>query len=88
MSHLPIVTLSKTFHRNENQLLIEFKHDWVLIDVVKHLPKAKWSASLKSWYIKNNPENLKLIYAVFKNHAYVDGSQLYLYQYSNFYLMH
>jgi len=77
MSHLPIVTLSKTFHRNENQLLIEFKHDWVLIDVVKHLPKAKWSASLKSWYIKNNPENLKLIYAVFKNHAYVDGSQLF-----------
>lgn len=77
MSNLPIITLSKTFHRNHNQILIAFKHDWALIDVVKHLPKVHWSASLKSWYIKNNPENLKLIYAVFKNHAYVDGSQLF-----------
>lgn len=77
MSNLPTITLSKTFHRNENQILIKFKHDWALIDVVKHLPKAKWSASLKSWYITNNPEHLKLIYAVFKNHAYVDGSQLF-----------
>lgn len=47
------------------------------VNLVKHLPKAHWSASLKSWYIINNPENLKLIYAVFKNHAYVDGSQLF-----------
>jgi site-specific recombinase XerD len=77
MSNLPIVTLSKKRHRNENQILIGFKHDWVLIDVVKHLPKATWSATLKSWYLKNNPENLRLIYAVFKNHAYIDNSKLF-----------
>lgn len=77
MSNLPIVTLSKKLHRKENQILIGFKHDWVLIDVVKHLPAAKWSASLKSWYIKNNPENLKLLYAVFKDHATVDSSQIF-----------
>jgi len=77
MPNLPIVTLSKKYHRKENQILIGFNHDWVLIDVVKHLPKAKWSATLKSWYIKNNPENLKLIYSVFKGHAYVNGNQLF-----------
>ena len=83
MSNLPIVTLSKKFHRNENQILIGFHHDWVLIDVVKHLTKAKWSSTLKSWYIKNNPENLKLIYAVFKEHAYINNSQLFNKPYKN-----
>jgi len=77
MSNLPIITLSKAYHRKENQLLIGFKHDWLLIDVVKHLPEAKWSASKKSWYIKNNPENLRQILAVFKGHAYVDTSLLF-----------
>jgi len=77
MSNLPIVTLSKAYHRKEHQILLGFNHDWVLIDVVKHIPKAKWSATLKSWYIKNNPENLKLVYSVFKQHAQIDGSQLF-----------
>ena len=77
MSNLPIVTLSKAYHRKEHQILLGFNHDWVLIDVVKHIPKAKWSATLKSWYIKNNPENLKLVYSVFKQHAQINGSQLF-----------
>ncbi len=77
MSNLPIVTLSKKYHRNENQLLIGFNHDWALINVVKLLPTVLWSATLKSWYIKNNDENLNLIHSVFKNHAQVDGSQLF-----------
>jgi len=77
MSNLPIVTLSKATHRKENQIFIGFKHDWVLIDVVKHLPKAKWSATLKSWYIKKRPENLNQIYAVFKGHAQIDNSLLF-----------
>ncbi|PNQ74051.1 integrase [Hanstruepera neustonica] len=77
MSNLPIVTLSKANHRKEHQILIEFKHDWVLIDVVKHLPQARWSATLKSWYIKNTPNNLKKIYDVFKGHAHVNSDHLF-----------
>lgn len=77
MSNLPIVTLSRKNHRKENQILIGFNHYWVLIDVVKHLPKAKWSATLKSWYVKNTPENLKLIYSVFKGHAQINGNSLF-----------
>lgn len=77
MSNLPIVTLSRAEHRNENQVLIGFKHDWALIDVVKHLPNAKWSATLKSWYVKNTAENLRSIYSVFKGHAIIDGQSLF-----------
>lgn len=77
MGQLPIITLSKKHHRDENQILIGFKHDWALINVVKHIPNAKWSATMKSWYVKNTPKNLKLIYSVFKNHAYIDNSRLF-----------
>ena len=77
MTHLPIVTLSKKKHRNEHQILIGFKYDGALIEVVRLLPKATWSSTLKSWYIKNNPENLKAIYAVFKNHAHINNSPLF-----------
>ena len=77
MEHLPIVTLSKKIHRNENQILIGFKHDWALINIVKHIPNAKWSATLKSWYVKNHPKNLKLIYSVFKGHAHIENGALF-----------
>jgi site-specific recombinase XerD len=77
MSNLPVITLSKGYHRKANQIFIGFKHDWTLIDVVKHLPMAKWSATKKSWYIKNSPQNLKQIYAVFKGHALINSSELF-----------
>ncbi|WP_347923689.1 site-specific integrase [Pontimicrobium sp. SW4] len=77
MSRLPILTLSKVIHRKQNQILISFKHNWSLINVVKHLPNAKWSTTLKSWYIKNNSENLKQIYSIFKGHAYIDNRLLF-----------
>jgi site-specific recombinase XerD len=76
MNSLPIITLTKGVHRNEHQIFIGFKHDWALINVVKHIPNAKWSATNKSWYVKNNSENLNKIMTVFKGHAYVDTSQI------------
>lgn len=77
MSYLPIITLTRARHRNANQILIGFKHDWALIDVVKHIPYAKWSKTLKSWYVENNAKNLQLIYGVFKGHAEVNSSGLF-----------
>jgi hypothetical protein len=48
MSSLPIISLRIGVHRKEKQIFIGFKHDWALINVVKHIPNAKWSATLKS----------------------------------------
>ncbi|MEZ4796778.1 MAG: site-specific integrase [Flavobacteriaceae bacterium] len=73
MSQLPIIMLSKGIHRREDQIFIRFKHDWTLINVVKHISNAKWSATHKSWYVKNNRENLKRIFSTFKGRAYVDS---------------
>ena len=76
MENLPVITLSKKHHRNENQILIGFKYNATLITLVKQLSECRWSTKLKSWYIKNNPENLKLIFLVFKNSATINTSQL------------
>lgn len=77
MSKLPVITLSKTFHRGHNQILISFERNFFLKTLVKQLPNPKWSATLKSWYIPNNPKNLKHIYATFKGHAHIDSSLLF-----------
>ena len=77
MSSLPIISLSKGVHRKEKQIFIGFKHDWALINVVKHIPNVNWIATLKSWYVKNNPENLSQIMWVFKDKANVDTSQIF-----------
>lgn len=76
MSNLPIVTLKRAVHRKENQILIGFKYDWNLIDVVKRLPQAKWSNTLKSWLVEDTNENLAKIYTLFKNKAEFDDSLL------------
>ena len=76
MNNLPIITLSTKVHRNEHQLLIGFKHDRAFIEIVKHLPGAKWSATLKSWYMKNTPEHLEQLNTVFKGLAFIDSGKL------------
>lgn len=69
MSTIPTVTLSNRFHRNDDQILIDFRHNSALITRIKLLSNSIWSSSLKSWYIKNTSENLELIYSVLENHA-------------------
>ena len=77
MSKLPLITLSKKFHRNEHQILIEFDYNLILINIVKQISYTKWSSSLKSWYIRNNPNNLKSLFSAFKEHAYINSQNLY-----------
>ncbi len=76
MSNLPIVTLTRAVHRKENQILIGFKYNGVLIDVVRRMPQAKWSNTLKSWHVDDTNENLAEIYTLFKNKAEFDDNLL------------
>ena len=41
MSKLPLITLSKKFHRNEHQILIEFDYNLILINIVKQILDSK-----------------------------------------------
>ena len=77
MAHLPTIVLKSKFHNNSNQILIQFDYNEALIKLARTLPDAVWSKTFKSWFIKNNPSNLKLIFSVFKNHAYVNSKPLF-----------
>ncbi|WP_242082862.1 tyrosine-type recombinase/integrase [Aestuariivivens sediminis] len=76
MNRLPHVILTKAIRRDEHQILIGFKHDQPLITWLKSLPEARWSATLKSWYIKDKPTHLTAIHAILKGRARVDDSKL------------
>jgi integrase/recombinase XerD len=77
MKELPIVTLKRVRHRSENQICLEFDYNEDLILIAKTSLCATWSMTLKCWYIKNNPKNLKLIFSVFKGNAFIDSSALF-----------
>ena len=76
MSQLPIVTLSQKRHRKENQILMDFDFNRTLIKAAKQIPGARWSATHKKWYVKDNPQNLKTIFNVFKELAIVNSKTL------------
>lgn len=77
MAALPTVTLQSKLHKDSNQIFIGFAYNETLISLVRTLPTAVWSRTLRSWHVKNNPEHLKLIFSVFKYHAYVDAKLLF-----------
>ncbi|MGB6267613.1 MAG: tyrosine-type recombinase/integrase [Olleya sp.] len=77
MFTLPIVTLSPSYYKKNHQVKIGFKYNEDLIAILRDVPKAIWSRTLKSWYIKNTPENLQLLFKVFKGHANVDAKAIF-----------
>ena len=63
------ITLKHLHHRNEHQIGLYFSYNTVLIETVKKIHGARWSRSNKCWYVKNNPDNLKKIFEVFRGKA-------------------
>ncbi len=74
---MPLVTLAPKHHRKEHQITINFKYNTDLIAIIKDMPKARWSKNLKTWYIKNTPENLKLIFKLFKGKTKINAEALF-----------
>jgi len=65
MNKFPAITLSDFTHRNSPQIKISFPYNKELVNLVKSISGARWSASNKCWYIALNKNNLnKLINAL------------------------
>jgi len=58
-------------HRGNKQLLVKFDKDFELQAIVKKIPGALWSQTHVSWYVADTPENLELIFRLFKDVAEV-----------------
>jgi len=77
MIKLPVITLKKAFHKGNHQILIQFYYNESLIALTRKLNGALWSATKKSWYVKNTPENLKAIYVLYNGKAVIDRQYLF-----------
>ena len=73
MSVLPLVTLDRKFHRKTHQITINFKYNAAIISILRGIPEITWSQNLKTWYIKNTPEHLKLVLELLKGKAKVNA---------------
>lgn len=68
----PRIVLELSTHRGANVVLIRFDWDQSLVDLVKQLPLARWSKSMKTWYVPQAKFDLSKVFGLFKGKAYVD----------------
>lgn len=76
MKKLPTIILEQKVHRKTLQLLIKFDFNHSLINSVRKIEGAKWSSTLKTWYVKDTKANLNLIHEIFADFATIDARKL------------
>ena len=73
MRHLNLhITLIHLLIRGEKMIGIEFQPNTLIQKLIKTLPHPKWSHEFNCVYLKNNKENLTLIFETFRGVAWVD----------------
>lgn len=76
MKNYPEIFLEQKTHKKKNQLLLKFKYNDALINIVRNIKSTHWSKSLKSWLIEDTNENLALIIDAFKNITIINTENL------------
>ena len=76
MKKLPTVILERKIHKKQALILIKFEYNAALIALIRTLENAFWSATLKSWNVKDTDENLALINKLFIDKVVINSAQL------------
>lgn len=74
---LPKIILSKIYHKGNHQILIKFSYHEKIVSLLKTIDGCFWSKTHKGWYIRNNPENLKLIFSTFRGIATINSDLIF-----------
>ena len=76
------VTLKALYHRKDECIGIYFKHSITLNDIVKKIPKVKWSKTTNCWYVPCTKEYYEHIVKALDDKAILQTSELksYLHQ--------
>lgn len=77
MQKLPEIVLSPVYHKKAHQIKIAFTYNDALIRILKKIPSATWSSTLQSWYVKNTPQYLDKIVALFKGEAILNTNAIF-----------
>ncbi|MBL0046175.1 MAG: site-specific integrase [Flavobacteriales bacterium] len=73
---LTTIKLEAVYHEKVKRIALRFPYDAELIKLAKQVG-AKWSQTHKCWHVADGSASLKAVYAKFKGHAWVDGSNLF-----------
>ena len=76
MKKIPTIFLEYKDYKKTPQLLVKFKYNDYLLNLLRKIPAATWSTSLKTWYLKDTKENLNLIISTFKGITTIDSCKL------------
>lgn len=72
----PTIFLEQKSHKKELRLLLKFEFNDTLISLTKKLKDARWSKSMKSWYLNFTQENIQLVTEIFKDITPVNSDKL------------
>ena len=73
---LPTIFLEQKNYKKSPLLLVKFKYNNSLIALLRKIPEANWSSSLKSWCLKDTDENLTLIIDTFNNITSINTNKI------------
>ena len=74
--NLKNIVLKSGTHKGTDIVILCFDYDRELIDLVKTLQMAKWSQTMRSWYIPDSPGLLNKLLILFKEKAWLDYSNM------------
>ncbi|SEA51229.1 tyrosine-type recombinase/integrase [Bizionia paragorgiae] len=77
MAQLPVISLFIIEHKKVRQLVLRFPYNTDLITILRGIEGAKWSKTLRAWYLKYSPTNETVIHEAFNGIAQLDTSQLF-----------
>lgn len=72
MTTFPPIVLTLATHRQQEVVKIVFAYNITLIELIKKQKHAKWSATMKCWYISKSVFDLHVFFETFKEIAYID----------------
>ena len=76
MTDKPQILLSIQEYKDQPVICIKFRYHQQIIDRLKNVTSAIWSASKRCWYIEEENFKLSLFFEQFKDLAYIDYSAL------------
>ena len=68
----PTIKLATGSHRDQEVIMLLFDKDHQLVQIVKSLGCARWSASMGRWYILKEDFSLGNVFDALKSHAFLD----------------
>ena len=60
--------IEKIIHKNEARIKVGFSYNREFIALIKQIPGALWSKTLKSWHLPYTSESYELLKKLFVNH--------------------